>query len=83
MATPPKKPKSHANQTLPADIQRAIELQTATFLKGGGQIQQIANGVSGQLALAGNSYGTWQAKPSAHAVPGTVQERMLDGNTDE
>jgi hypothetical protein len=79
MSNPPKKPRSVVNQSLPADIQRAIEQQTAAFLKSGGQIQQIASGVSGQAALYGRQ-GAWQTRSAAQVVPGTAHERMLDGN---
>jgi hypothetical protein len=79
MSTPPKKPRSAANQTLPADIQRAIEAQTAAFIQSGGEIQQIANGVSGQAALFGRQI-AWQTKSTAQVVPGTQHERMMNGN---
>lgn len=79
MSNPPKKPRSAVNQTLPADIQRAIEQQTAAFLTGGGEIQQIANGVSGQAALFGRP-SAWQTKSTAQVVPATPHERMMNGN---
>jgi hypothetical protein len=79
MANTPKKPRSAVNHTLPADIQRAIEQQTAAFLKGGGQIQQIANGVSGQAELQGRQT-AWQTKSAAQVVPATQHERMINGN---
>ncbi|MDB6063004.1 MAG: hypothetical protein JWM78_3107 [Verrucomicrobiaceae bacterium] len=37
----------------PIQHQRAIAEQTAAFLAGGGKIQQIPNGVSGQAKLGG------------------------------
>lgn len=79
MSTQSKKPRSAANHSLPADIQRAIEQQTAAFLKSGGQIQQIESGVSGQAALYGRQI-AWQTKSAAQVVPGTPHERMLNGN---
>jgi hypothetical protein len=79
MSTSPKKPRSAANQTLPADIQRAIELQTDAFLKSGGQIQQIANGISGQAAQFGRQI-AWQTKSAAQVVPVTDHERVMNGN---
>jgi hypothetical protein len=79
MSTSSKKPRSAANQTLPADIQRAIELQTDAFLKGGGQIQQIASGISGQIGQFGRQI-AWQTKSSAQVVPATAHERMMNGN---
>ena len=82
MSTSPKKPRSAVNQSLPADLQRAIELQTAAFLKNGGQIQQIANGASGQAALYGRQSSTWQTKSSAQVVPEAQHERMINGHDD-
>jgi len=79
MSTSPKKPRSAANQSLPADLQRAIEAQTDAFLKGGGQIQQIANGISGQIGQFGRQI-AWQTKSSAQVVPNTQHERMMNGN---
>jgi hypothetical protein len=79
MSTSPKKPRSAVHQTLPADIQRAIEAQTDAFLKSGGQIQQIANGISGQAAQFGRQI-AWQTKSSAQVVPSTAHERVMNGN---
>jgi hypothetical protein len=81
MSNPPKKPRSAVNHTLPADIQHAIEQQTAAFLSGGGQIQQIASGVSGQAALYGRPT-AWQAKSTAQVVPATQHERLMGGSDD-
>jgi hypothetical protein len=45
-----------ANKTAPPiEQQRQIAMQTEAFLAKGGQIQQIPNGVSGQMALGGPS----------------------------
>lgn len=47
---------SHAKQSAPPlEQQREIAAQTAAFLAGGGTIQQIPNGVSGQPKLGGPS----------------------------
>lgn len=48
---------SHAKHSPPpVQQQREIAAQTAAFLAGGGEIQQIPNGVSGQPKLGGPSY---------------------------
>ncbi|HEY3699424.1 MAG TPA: hypothetical protein VGK97_08840 [Spongiibacteraceae bacterium] len=40
---------SKISQSSHTDAQRSIDAQTAAFLKLGGKIQQIPNGVSGQV----------------------------------
>ena len=82
MANVPKKPKPNAKQQIPADLQRSIEQQTADFLKGGGQIKQIATGTSGYPSMTAPGGKGWQAKPSAHVVLGTEHERLLEGRED-
>jgi hypothetical protein len=47
------------------ETQRSIEEQTAAFLKCGGQVQQIPNGVTGQVNLAGPRHITLGKKPEA------------------
>lgn len=50
----PTRTVSHAKQSAPPiQQQREIAAQTAAFLAGGGKIQQIPNGVSGQPKLGG------------------------------
>lgn len=52
----PTRTVSHAKQVAPPfEQQREIAAQTAAFLAGGGTIQQIPNGVSGQPKLGGPS----------------------------
>ncbi len=46
MAAKPKKSNS-------SETHQSIEEQTAAFLKAGGEIQQIAQGVTGQQKIAG------------------------------
>ncbi|MEH6652427.1 MAG: hypothetical protein V7707_20620 [Motiliproteus sp.] len=46
MAAKPKKPT-------PSETRQSIEDLTAAFLKAGGEIQQVARGVTGQQNLAG------------------------------
>lgn len=57
--TPVTKPK----QEPVVEARRTIEAQTAAFLKAGGQINQIAQGVSGQLNLTGQKNIVISKKP--------------------
>ncbi len=59
----PTRTITHAKQSAPPLVQqRQIAEQTAAFLAGGGTIQQIPNGVSGQPKLGGPSLGSATAK---------------------
>lgn len=49
MAKPPSKLVSKTNESSQAEKQRAIAAQTELFLKSGGAIERVANGVSGQV----------------------------------
>lgn len=48
----------------PIALQRAIAEQTAAFLAGGGKIQQIPNGVSGQPHLGAAPQARTPASPN-------------------
>ena len=54
MATPAKRTKSKPVVAANNDFStESLEAQTARFLAGGGKVQQIALGVSGQVATTG------------------------------
>jgi hypothetical protein len=53
MATPAKSSKAKASQSGHEQPEDSLEAQTARFLAGGGKIQQIPLGVSGQVATTG------------------------------
>jgi hypothetical protein len=53
MATPAKNSKAKASQTALEQAEDSLAAQTARFLAGGGKIQEIPLGVSGQVATTG------------------------------
>jgi SutA RNAP-binding domain len=57
-ASAPKKPKpmraaAKKKQPAAAETSQSIEDQTKAFLAGGGEVEQINSGVSGQQSMAG------------------------------
>jgi hypothetical protein len=58
-----KKSTFKAKPAAAIETQRSIEEQTAAFLKSGGQVQHIPNGVTGQVNLAGPRHITLGKKP--------------------
>lgn len=63
------------------EVRASIDEQTANFLKSGGKIQQIANGVSGQT-FGPSRHISLAKKPTEPVVPGSVQDRSRKGNND-
>jgi hypothetical protein len=74
-STPPKKPALKGKQSPTAETQRSIEEQTAAFLKCGGQIQRIPNGVTGQTNLAGPRQISLAKKPGDAAPAANPQQK--------
>lgn len=72
MAQSPKKLASKTKQPSSKEMRQSIDGQVAAFLKSGGEIQHIPNGVSG------NTYGPSRhitlGKKPAPAGPDTAQE---------
>jgi hypothetical protein len=60
-------PVAKPKQAPVVEARLAIELQTADFLKSGGKINQIAQGVSGQLNLTGQKNIVISKKPAEKA----------------
>jgi hypothetical protein len=65
MALVTKKATFKPKPAAAVETQRSIEEQTAAFLKHGGKVQQIPNGVTGQVNLAGPRHITLGKKPEA------------------
>ncbi len=59
------KAKSKAKTPAASETSESIAEQTAAFLKSGGQIEEVANGVSGQTSLSGPRHITLGNKPRA------------------
>jgi hypothetical protein len=58
----PSRPFNKSSTGVPApELQRQIAEQTAAFLAGGGEIQRIPRGVSGQPKLGGPQFTVTQA----------------------
>lgn len=53
MASSPAKSASKRKQQASSETSASIEEQTRAFLEGGGEIQQINTGVSGQQSIRG------------------------------
>lgn len=64
-----------------SETRSSIDDQIEAFLKNGGQIQRIANGVSGQV-FGGSRHISLAKKPVEPVIPGSVQDRSRKGNND-
>ncbi|WNZ57435.1 hypothetical protein ACJJI5_18745 [Microbulbifer sp. EKSA008] len=62
-----KKPSSSSNrkQAAPLETSESIEEQVKAFLAGGGEIEQVPKGVSGQTNTSGPKHITLGKKPRA------------------
>lgn len=74
-----KRLTAQTKQPSTADTRAEIDAQTAAFLKKGGKIQRIANGVSGQT-FGGTRHISLAKKPTEPVIPGSVQDRSRKGN---
>jgi|GEM_PF-514386 hypothetical protein len=81
MAKPTTRLTAKTKQPSTNDTRVSIDQQTAAFLKSGGKIQQIANGVSGQV-FGGSRHISLAKKPTEPVIPGSVQDRSRKGNND-
>ena len=72
MAGKPRKSTSGGKQPAAIETSLTIEEQTKAFLAGGGEIEEIGSGVSGQQSMAGPkhiSLGNSKPQPQVQAQP--------------
>lgn len=81
MAKPTARLTAKTKQPSTNETRSSIDDQVEAFLKSGGQIQQIANGVSGQV-FGGSRHISLAKKPTEPVIPGSVQDRSRKGNND-
>lgn len=79
MSKPPARLTAKTRQPSQTENRASIDEQVAAFLREGGEIQKIANGVSGQT-FGGTRHISLAKKPSEPVVPGSVQDRSRKGN---